>query len=515
MARQEKGEGYKETRQKSELKFSVSKLRIKNARLTGEWRCWTEVRDSVGIDRQRGAARAKAKFDYEIVPPSLEFDFWAELRDGNEREKVLLTLVLTAMEKLDLSVGAKGGSGFGTFQLQLHKVVELDLHEKQVLLRFLLKRDEFVRKSEGKSWEDWRKDILQNQSFSVRTDVSYHRIPQVFIFTYRLIVEDPLLVATQRVEPMLAFESLISRHGEDLRQREKQELDAVWIGVGKDLDMKDWKPVIPGPSVRGVFRNHCERILRTLAWHYAEGDRDKYKNHCTANVDPWQPNEQLQNQTREEWERNTRGEGTVEEKWHEAGKKVTSLVWDGSDLAERMFGSSLWKSLVNVSEVYFSEDGTQEWQDMLFDHLAVERFSGGAMEGKKFDALPITKATFEGKIAVWGDQLWMIGLVALFFKDLSEGLVRFGSGKTRGYGKLMGWLLKVEAFLLPKTQLANRLKIEVEKGKAWQHKCWQIPNDRPFPKCLQDENLSDLKELLSEGVKEMNKQVEQFIRQGA
>jgi len=141
----------KEGEKEGKLKFSVSKLRIRNARLVGNWRGWTEIRDSVGIDRQRGAARAGIKFDYEIVPPCLEFDFWAELRDGSEREKILLTLVLVALEKLSLSVGAKGGSGFGTLQLKVDKIVELDLHNKEQLLGFLLEWDEFIRKQKGKN----------------------------------------------------------------------------------------------------------------------------------------------------------------------------------------------------------------------------------------------------------------------------------------------------------------------------------------------------------------------------
>jgi len=505
----------KEGEKEGKLKFSVSKLRIRNARLVGNWRGWTEIRDSVGIDRRRGAARAGIKFDYEIVSPCLEFDFWAELRDGSEREKILLTLVLVALEKLSLSVGAKGGSGFGTLQLKVDKIVELDLHNKEQLLGFLLERDEFIRKQKGKNWVDWQREVLKGHSFRLRETENerYFRIPQVFVFTYRLTVEDPLLVANQRVDPLIAFEAFAERHGADLRQREKQGIDAVWIGTGSDFEMKDWQPIIPGPSVRGVFRSHCERILRTLAWHYSGEIRNEYKMHCPAAVDLWEVDEQMQNQIKEKWEQIMRGEGTEEEKWHKAGKEIANLVWQESDLAEKMFGSTFWKSLVTVSEAYIPEDEAREWHDLLFDHLAVERFSGGAMEGKKFDALPITQATFEGKIAVWGDEPFMLGLVSLFFKDLCDGLVRFGSSKTRGYGKLLGKLKKVEAFLLHGTNLAKQLGIQQEAGKVWHYKCWELP-DRKFPECLQDEGLTDLRNLLCEGVRKLNELVKNFRRRG-
>lgn len=520
----------KEQDEESKLKFSVSKLRIRNAKLVSDWRRWTEIRDSVGIDRQRGAAKAGIKFDYEVVPPGLEFDFWVELRDGGEKEKILLTIIFTALEKLPLSIGAKGGSGFGTLQLRVDKVVELDLHDRKQLSNFLLERDEFIRKTESKGWCNWREEILSGQSFRVRETENrpYPRIPQVFIFTYRLTVEDPLLVANQRVDPLIAFEAFIKRHGADLKQFERHEISAVWMGTGNDLEMKDWQPIIPGPSVRGVFRSHCERILRTLAWHYTKERllqiskqvgvdeiRKEYEMCCPATVDLWRPNEKMQNQVKEKWEQIMRGKGTEEEKWHRAGREIASLVWQGSDLTEKMFGSTFWKSLVSISEAYIPEDEAGEWQDLLFDHLAVERFSGGAMEGKKFDALPVTKATFEGKITVWGDEIWMLGLVALFFKDLAEGLVRFGGRKTRGYGKLKGRLVRVEAFLLPKTKLAEFFEIKPETGEIWQHKSWELPDRSPFPECLKESASGDLRkltELLSEGVKELNECVIQFIR---
>lgn len=529
-ARQEKEERQRSEEtgkdSKSKLKFSVSKLRIRHAKLVGNWRGWTEIRDSVGIDRQRGVAKAAIKFDYEVVPPGLEFDLWLELRDGNERDKILLTLVLLALEKLPLSVGAKGGSGLGALQLILDKVVELDLHDRRQLLDFLLERDEFIRqKCEGRDWEDWKESVLQNCSFCVKADANYRRIPQVFVFTYRLTVEDPLLVANRRVDPMLAFEGFIARRSEDLRHREKRELDAVWIGFGNEMDMRDWKPIIPGPSIRGVFRSHCERILRTMSWHYARehllqagssADENsigsEYKKRCAAKVDLWKPDEKLQDDVRERWEQMMRGKGSEEEKRHNAGKEIADLVWQESDISERIFGSTFWKSLVSISEAYIPDDKANEWRELLFDHLAVERFSGGAMEGKKFDSLPITKATFEGKIAVWGDEIWMLGLVALFFKDLSEGLIRFGSGKTRGYGKISGSLTKVEAFLLPGTKLANLLKIDCEAGKVWQQKCWEL-TDYYFPQCLEGEGFYDLKELLKEGVNELNELVKQFKRE--
>ena len=496
----------------SELPSHPSKLRIRHARLKGDWRGWTEVRDGVGIDRKRGAARKGIKFDYEILPKGLEFDLWIELRDGNERDKALLAMVLTALETLPFSVGAKGGSGLGALNWRIEKVVEVDLTNKDDLLGFLVGRDDFIRQKEGQSWQDWLKEVLQGYSFSLRQDASITRIPQAFVFTYELSVEEPVLVRG-RAEPAMAFDALMKRKGTKIG-RGKEALDAVWIGMGKEVDMTDWHPILPGSSLRGAFRSHCERILRTLSWHYAKealGAKadvkavyEEYLRRRAAKVDLWQENAELRQQLEKVWEKQMQQIGHEEQKWFEAGKEMAKVVWEGSDLAERLFGSTLWRSLVVVSEAYLKSDGFGE---LLFDHLAVERFSGGALEHKKFDTLTITQSTFEGKVAVFGDELWALGLIALLFKDLADGLVRIGSARTRGFGKVTAKVTKVEAFLLPNSQLAQRLGVKTGNGKVWQCRTWEVQGE--FPKGLPDD-LDDLKELLSEGVSELNEKVKNF-----
>ncbi|WP_448583236.1 RAMP superfamily CRISPR-associated protein [Thermocrinis sp.] len=494
----------------SELPSHPSKLRIRHARIKGNWRGWTEVRDGVGIDRQRGAARKGIKFDCEILPKGLEFDLWIELRDGNERDKALLAMLLTALETLPFSVGAKGGSGLGALEWRIEKVVKLDLTDKDDLLGYLVGRDDFIRQKEGQDWRNWRTEVLQGYSFSLRQDASITRIPQAFVFSYELSVEEPVLIRG-RAEPAMAFDALKGRKKTEIH-RAKKALDAVWIGMGKEVDMTDWQPILPGSSLRGAFRSHCERILRTLSWHYARealGEKaetnkvyETYLRRCAAKVDPWQENTHLRQKVEKVWEEQMQQIGLKEEqKFFEAGKKMAEVVWNGSDLAERLFGSTFWRSLVVVSEAYLKSDGFSE---LIFDHLAVERFSGGALEHKKFDTLPITQSTFEGKVAVFGDELWALGLIALLFKDLADGLVRIGSAKTRGFGKVTAKVTKVEAFLLPESRLAKSLGVKAEEGKVWQSRSWELQGK--FPESLPD----DLKGLLSKGVGELNEKVKKF-----
>lgn len=81
------------------------------------------IRDGVGIDRDTGAARDGAKFDYEVIEsvdegPFFEFKMVAE-NIGNEvgdRDKKLINLILGLLRQ-GLHVGGKRTSGLGMIQL--------------------------------------------------------------------------------------------------------------------------------------------------------------------------------------------------------------------------------------------------------------------------------------------------------------------------------------------------------------------------------------------------------------
>ncbi len=518
-------------------KGQPSKVRIRHAWLKDKWQESPELRDSVGIDRQRAAAKHGIKFDYEVLPSDLRFALHIELHEPTDRDKQLLNLCLQALQLLHLPIGAKGGSGLGWFEVGIEKVVQVNLTNPSTLSRFLsqgkpFKPDAFqpTNEQEGKVWDSWWRwceEVLGEQSWKVKAldeEALRVRVPQAVVFTYRLTVEDPVLV--RKVEsPEFSIEQFLSRRGFDEKAPEWQQwqktlgIDAVWFGVGTDPSQRDgWRPLLPGTSLRGVFRSHCERILRTLSWHYANGDWEAYEKRVAAS-DPLErdPESHLrgagqtpeaQDSVAKTWQETLRrGEQDLEQNRYQAGKEAAKKVWRLSDLAERMFGSTLWRSPVLISEARVVDEN---WQEQLFDHVAVERFSGGAAAQKKFNTLPLTQATFEGKIVLLGDELWMLGLIALLFKDLKDGLVRIGSGKTRGYGKVIGKLTKVQVFALPQTQVAKGLAntLTPRKGTAWLEHTWGEDAVGDFPSGLPE----PLKSLLVKAVDELNEKVREYER---
>jgi hypothetical protein len=173
-----------------------------------------------------------------------------------------------------------------------------------------------------------------------------------------------------------------------------------------------------------------------------------------------------------------------------------------------MWGSSQWASRVSVSEAYIPSDVKDEWKEFLFQNVAINRFTGGAAENKLFNALPITNATFEGTITVFGDELWMLGLTALLFKDLHDSLVRIGSGKTRGRGKVKGWLTQVEV----KTLKDSCVEATCHAKQPSQGQVWQTWRCTPKPDSFLCEAETWLVDLLEEGVKKLQAEVQTYTR---
>ena len=137
--------------------------------------------------------------------------------------------------------------------------------------------------------------------------------------------------------------------------------------------------------------------------------------------------------------------------------------------------------------------------------IVVWQFTGGAAENKLFNALAITDATFEGTITVFGDELWMLGLIALLFKDLHDGLVRVGSGKTRGRGKVKGWLTQVEVKALHGSRVAEAAQ-KTDEEQVWKTGCYEVEPDS----FLGGEGIALLKALLERGVSELQTEVQKY-----
>ncbi len=101
-----------------------------------------------------------------------------------------------------------------------------------------------------------------------------------------------------------------------------------------------------------------------------------------------------------------------------------------------VFGNTEWASRISAGV-----DTTESGYDLPMDHVAIDRFTGGASDRKKFDAKICRDAKFKVTLTfnscVNSDEAkWMAGLLVLAIRDLNDGIIRLGSGRSKGYGKM-------------------------------------------------------------------------------
>jgi CRISPR/Cas system CSM-associated protein Csm3 (group 7 of RAMP superfamily) len=120
-------------------------------------------------------------------------------------------------------------------------------------------------------------------------------------------------------------------------------------------------------------------------------------------------------------------------KWEKKMKEHVSShdAYNLSCPACRMFGSLKFSGRCAVSDGLPVEKCLLEKRD----GVAIDRVTGGAAKGAKYDLEVLTKGAFETHIEVRNFERWQLGLLGLTLRDMNQGLIRIGMGKSRGLGR--------------------------------------------------------------------------------
>jgi hypothetical protein len=129
------------------------------------------------------------------------------------------------------------------------------------------------------------------------------------------------------------------------------------------------------------------------------------------------------------------------------GEQYYKAVYGDACLACRLFGYSHLKGRLVVEDLRPVSETPLVMK--LLDHVAIDRFTGGAADQKKFNALAIASGVFEGRLRLEGFEPYHLGLLSLLFKDLWLEDLPLGSGRTRGYGRVKGWPISVALECVP------------------------------------------------------------------
>lgn len=174
---------------------------------------------------------------------------------------------------------------------------------------------------------------------------------------------------------------------------------------------KDGRFFIPGSSIKGPLRAQAERIARHLKANFVCDPTDP-DNNCSAGIKEVKKN----------------------------NKKVTKEeIEENSCPICRIFGNGYLASKIFFTDVYDKTEQTSQ----IIENVAIDRFTGGGLDGAKFNTEVATVVNLKGKIILKDVEKWEAGLIAFVMRDWIMRDIRIGFGKTKGYGRCKVNLKKI------------------------------------------------------------------------
>ena len=216
-----------------------SKIKFFDAFATNE--VSTSVRDSVRLVDK--ISLDGSKFDYEIAEAGAEFIFKIELNTCSCEEMKICSYIINGFRNGDIRIGSKTTRGFGVVDIEDIKYLQLDLTNAEEMETYInLDRD----------WNVVDKPFSAEELEKASYEGVYETIERDFSLKSFLFIRD--YGSTKKVE------------GDDSKFVDAQTLTNA-----------NGNPVIPGPSIAGVIRSHCRKIL-DKAGYKTEKERQDFIN---------------------------------------------------------------------------------------------------------------------------------------------------------------------------------------------------------------------------------------------
>jgi CRISPR-associated RAMP protein (TIGR02581 family) len=407
----------------------ASRLHVLGGRAEG---AAARVRDRVGIDRRTRTAADRRKYDVEVLDGGAEVPFELRLDDPEPDELLYLEAALSRLAGGWLFLGGKTSSGLGRAEVARLERRELDLGQPERLVAHLL-ADEPTAGAEvvplvPSGWAaSW--DLAPGEA-ALATSAGTAAWGQVRLglalsFPLGFLVNDPV-------------ESLLSG------------LDHTFVRAA------DGRPVLPGSALRGALRSRAERILRTLGGNAADTAA------CDLNRKDAACHEAVEKESRRR---------------REAGEQALSVDQERARhcLACRVFGSGRLASPVKLTDFPAAAPGSP----LRHEYVAVDRFTGGAAEGKKFNAeaaAPGVVMAGELHLEIGPGRLedWGLGLLALVLRDLLLGDLPVGFGTAKGLNEHGARVTAADRFWLRPPAPFAGTDLDTGPGPAR----WSPPADR-------------------------------------
>ena len=163
---------------------------------------------------------------------------------------------------------------------------------------------------------------------------------------------------------------------------------------------------LPGSSLKGTLRSYCEKIARTVR---PDGGREWCCN--PFDLDAHSPTAFCGRRLEEE--------------------TSAAARYAGSCVICRTFGNTRMGSHVALTDAYPQGELQLEQRN----GVAIDRISGAVAAGP-FNLEVVTRGTFRATLTLRNFQLWQVGLLTVTLRDLGQGRVPIGFGKSKGFGRM-------------------------------------------------------------------------------
>ncbi|CCQ93987.1 conserved hypothetical protein [[Clostridium] ultunense Esp] len=399
---------------------AASRLLVFNARPLSETMPLTLIRDGVGIERTSGvAARAGAvKFDLEVLPPGVKFDLRMELRDASEEDEQLLAAGLAEWKAGRLWIGGRAARGLGSIELCELEFRAFHLNQPDQLMHYLRSDRPWERAAPVKDWLKERCEAIRSKA-EVRLCGSDgrggdpgHELPKAAVRSW------------------LTLKATLQADGGVLMNDSLTAMVGGFDHAPLLSRLSEWdEPVLGGAGIRGILRSHAERLARTLASRRA-ANREDFLRRCPAcdpNARSRVKNQYLYLESCDSLLRKI-----------ETDPGTADQYLDSICLACRLFGSPRRGSRLIVEDARFFPPPEQPKPHYkMMDFLAIDRFTGGGVNGLKFDALALWRPAFKFKLHLENPEEWELGWLALVLRDMADGWLTVGFGRAKGFGRVM------------------------------------------------------------------------------
>lgn len=81
---------------------------------------------------------------------------------------------------------------------------------------------------------------------------------------------------------------------------------------------------------------------------------------------------------------------------------------------------------------------------VIRDGIGINRRTGGTQSGALFQLEAVTAASFATSLYLRNVELWQLGLLGFVLRDMEEGLIKLGLGKSRGMGLITAQVANLE-----------------------------------------------------------------------